>query len=155
MIEPAKANMRLVSTPKERSGIKPWGVTVTLPPTEPETLGYVAVKKNVTPQALSRFVEEGCGNVIVVPVEVDPSLDREVTVSLLDSTETFTHDANAGGWTGNAGSFVSGGPDLFRDADGWCLTITLNESRPPLLEIRQGARCELLLLDRLQAAATS
>jgi hypothetical protein len=154
-IEPANANLRLVSTPRGQSAIKPWGVTVTLPTTEPETLGYFAVKRNVTPRALSHFVEEGCGNVVIVPIAVAPNFDRSVTVSLLDSTESFTHDVTAGGWTGDAGSFLTGGPDLFRDANGWCVTITMHESRPPLLEMRQGPRCEVLLLDGLPAAAIS
>jgi hypothetical protein len=154
-IESVNANAHLPSPLIERNGIKPWGVTVTLPPTDPETLGYVVVKKNVSQEALSRLVEEGSGNIIIVPVEIDTNLDCSVTVSLLESSESFTHDGSAGGWVGSEGSFLTGSADLFRDASGWCVTITMHESRPPLFEIRQGARCELLKLDGFPLAAMS
>ena len=128
------------------------GITVTLPPAESETIGFIAVKKGVTRSQLLRLALEGCGDEVIVPVEVDPNRDGSVMLTISDSTEKFTHDAGAGGWVGNGGSFLTGDPDLFSEADGWCITISLHENERPSVEICHDNQREALKLDGFPAA---
>jgi len=131
---------------------KPCGVTVTFPPAEPETIGYFALKKNVTPHQLSHLMEEGCGNVIVLPVEIEPNIDRSIAVSFLDATENFKHDSSASGWVGDGGSFVTGDSDLFDQMIGWCLTLTVLKHRPLSVELRNSGRCAAVTLENFPIA---
>lgn len=128
------------------------GVTVTLPPAESETIGYVALKKTVTPQQLSRLMSEECGNIVILPVGIDTNLECGVVISFLDSIEDFRHDALLGGWVGNGGSFLAGGADLFCEMIGWCLTITVRENRPPSVELRNGGQCVAVTLNSFPIA---
>ena len=103
-------------------------ITVTLPPAESETIGFIAVKRGVTHAQLLRLTLEGCGDTLIVPVGVDPNSDGSVTLSVSDATEHFSHDQDAGGWVGNCGTFLTGDSDLFSEASGWCITISLGRS---------------------------
>ena len=128
------------------------GITVTLPPAQPDTIGFIAVKKGVTRSQLLRLALEGCGDEVIVPVEVDSNVDGSVMLTISDSTEKFTHDADAGGWVGNGGSFLTGDPDLFSEANGWCVTISLHENERPSVEICHHNQREALKLDGFPAA---
>jgi hypothetical protein len=90
---------------------------------------------------------EGEANAIVTPLEVDPNADGSVTLTLNGETEDFTYSAGAGGWVGEEGSFLIGGPDLFDDATGWSVILSLDENGNPSIEICHGGQCEPVRLD--------
>jgi hypothetical protein len=137
----AGASRRVLSRRSRQASIssgdteKPRGLTVTLPPAGAETIGFIAVKKGITRSQLSRLAVEGRGDVIILPVAVSRNDDRSVSLSLSDAKEKFSYDSDAGGWVGDGGSFFTGGPDLFYEETGWCLTITLEEDCNPSVEI--------------------
>jgi hypothetical protein len=130
----------------------PRGLTVTLPAASAETIGFIAVKKGITRSQLSRLAVEGCGDVIILPVAVSRNNDRSVSLSLSDAKENFAYDPGAQGWVGDGGSFFTGGPDLFRDETGWCLTISLEEDRNPSVEICHDRQREAVRLHGFPAA---
>src|SRR5439155_25883363 len=51
------------------------GITVTLPPAAPEPIGFIGLKRGVTRSQLLRLAMEGCGDEVIVPVEVALNLD--------------------------------------------------------------------------------
>jgi hypothetical protein len=111
--------------PRSDSSPTARAITLTLPPADSETIGFIAVKRGVTHAQLLRLTLEGCGDTVIVPVGVDPNSDGSVTLSVSDSTEHFSHDEDARGWVGDCGSFLTGDSDLFSEASGWCITISL------------------------------
>jgi len=131
------------------------GNTITLPQADPDTIGFIAVKRGVTRSQLLRLALEGCGDSVMVPVGVEQRPDGSVTLTVSDSAENFVHDAGADGWVGNCGSFLTGDADLFAEATGWCITISLHQSRNPSVEICHSNQREAVKLDGFPAAMFS
>ena len=142
-------------SPRSDSSPKARGITVTLPPAESETIGFIAVKRGVTRSQLLRLALEGCGDTVIVPVGVVPNGDGSVTLSVSDSTENFSHDEDAGGWVGNCGSFLTGDSDLFSESAGWCITISLEQNRNPSVEICHSNQRERIKFDGFPASMFS
>lgn len=88
---------------------------------------------NEPSQLLSLIRRIGRG-LIVTPLTIQRKAGTSATLIALNIEETFAYDADVQRWIGDAGSYFSGGANLFDEGEKWSLSMTVGE-RGPAIEI--------------------
>lgn len=83
----------------------------------------------------------GSGQSVTDTFEITANGDGSVTAETFGAQETFSYDPSLGGWVGDGGSFLIGGPDLFDNTSGWSVTISIDEFGNVTVEICNADGC--------------
>lgn len=76
-----------------------------------------------------------------IPLDIEANANGTVTISAGDSSEVFSYDSDLGGWVGDGGSFLMGGPEMFGDTDGWTVQAEVDASGNVSAMLCNGSAC--------------
>ena len=120
---------------------KPRRLLVALPAEGDEIVAYVAVTRGSACKQMLRRAQES-GYPVILPIKVEPGPDRQITLTVLTFSETFTYDSRARAWIGDGGSCLIGGCDLFDQKSGWTMIVRFDNGEVRSASISHNGECK-------------
>lgn len=75
-----------------------------------------------------------------VTIRVDLASDGRIRLTVLTFSETFAYDSSTRAWSGDRGSHLIGGSDLFDQRTGWTITVWVCNAERSSVSISHGGQ---------------